>query len=219
MQTDRDLGAPRSARHEEAVLRFYSALAEEMRAPLAALAGLTEIIAAQAGPDAAAAQLEIRAILARLRRLADDAHDSAALALGRFELRRRPVDLGEIVAAALPAGTPFTRPAPLIVLGDRDRITRIVRSLLAAGSLAGGRPRAVLEARDAWAELRLITPGFLPVDVIQGLFEPFSRPADVSDGLGLSLSRALAEAHGGKIGADAGEATVLWLRLPLAPES
>lgn len=202
-------------RRTEAVLRFYADLAEDLRGPLAALAGLTEVLAAQAGTEAAGTQTDVRAILAGLRRLTDDAGAAANLALGRLELRRAPVDLVALVAGVLPVDVELAGAEPVVVSGDRARLEQVVEALLATATLASRVSRVTVEAQSGWANVRITTAAQLPFPVIRGLFDPFSRPVGVTDGLGLTLARALAEAHGGHIGADAGETTTLWLRLPL----
>ncbi len=212
----------RTVAQADAVLRYCSALVDEMRGPLGALAGLTELLAAQAGTESAGTESagairdHIRGLLSRMRTLCDDAGDSAAVALGQVELRREPVDLAEVVAQTVAGRMAFVPPGPVVVHGDRHRLRQIVQALLGAAALAGGRVEASLRRQGSFAEFTATSNELMPVDVIQGLFEPFSRPPAAGEGLGLYVCRGLAVAHGGEVGAHADKGgTSLWLRIPL----
>ena len=203
---------------EEAVLRFYSSLGEELRRPLASLAGWVELMAVSDDKDTRAqAAAAARPLLRRLRRLADDAHDSADATLGELELHRQSVDLATVVEA-LTAGHPNVSAridGPAVVEADGSRIFLTVEALLAAGIGAGGSVEVAVRHRGAYVEIAVAADRSLPFSTLQGLFEPFNRSEDLGEGLSLFLCRAIAVAHGGTVGADAdGTGTTLWLRLP-----
>ena len=56
-------------------------------------------------------------------------------------------------------------------------------------------------------------PG-LTGDAVSRLFEPFNSTKSSGLGLGLAISRAIAEAHGGNLWAEVGARGVFRLRLP-----
>jgi signal transduction histidine kinase len=95
---------------------------------------------------------------------------------------------------------------PLFV--DRLQVEVVLRNLIAnaleslAGTgLGGGRIRVVVERHDA-RHLRIVVadngPG-ISAENRRGLFEPFVSGKPTGMGLGLAVSRAIAEAHGGSL--------------------
>lgn len=209
---------PGPAGRDEAVLRFYSALGEELRAPLAALAGWIEILAlSDAAGEKALAAGAARGLLRKLRGLADDARDAADAALGQLQLRRGPVDLTSLVEAVAGANpqVSLTIDSPAEVDGDSGRLFQVVETLLGTAASAGGPVEVTAGRHGAWAEVRFVTQRPLPFAALQGLFASFDRPERLGDGGSLFLCRAIAAAHGGQAGADGDESgTTLWLRLP-----
>jgi signal transduction histidine kinase len=206
----------RQPKREEAVLRFYSALGEDFRSPVAALGGWIEVLAASGDREAGAAA---RQVLNRVRRLADDARDSAAAALGQLALRRRRVDLATIIDAVAGADSKVsaTLSGPVPVDADPDRLFQLIAGLLAAARSAGSSVDVVVHHRSPWAEVQFLTDRPLPFGVLQSLYEAFNRPESAGgEAISLYLCRALAVAHGGELGAVGDETgTTLSLRLPL----
>lgn len=218
------LANERTGAREEAVLRFYSALSDEMRGGVAALGGWVELLAAaRSSEDAREAAAAARHVLDRLRTLSDDARDSARVALGDLgdELRIERVDLAAVVEAVAGSGpgVQFVSPGPTPVAGDRGRLVQVVRALLGAAGRHGGAVQVALRRRPAWVELTATSDQPMPFEALQGLFQPFSQPPGIGDGSGLHVTHALVEAHGGQIGVHADDAsTTLWMRLPAADE-
>ena len=203
---------------DEAVLRYYAALGQELQGPLASLSGWLELLAVSDDPQMRAdATAAARSLLRRLRRLADDTRDSAAAGLGHFELRCQRVDLATVVEA-LTAGDPDVTaaiPGPVVIEADGERVFQMGEALLATAAASGGHVSVSLSSGPQWAEVQFRTDRHLPFATLQGLFEGFSRPEDIGAGLSLHLCRALAVAHGGQVGTTGDESgTTLWLRLP-----
>ena len=120
-------------------------------------------------------------------------------------------------------------PEPLEVDADRRALKQIVLNLVSNAlkfTPAGGQVNVV--ARRRGGELELIVAdtgvGIAPADLAR-LGRPYEQAGAADQralgaGLGLSLSRALAELHGGRLSIDSvvGEGTVVSVRLPvLAP--
>jgi two-component system OmpR family sensor kinase len=218
--------------------RLLSDASHELRTPLAVLR--TEAQLALRGERDAA---ELRAALEsigqeseRLSRLADDLLVLARADRGRLPLRTEPLDTGELLdaaarrarAAADAAGTRVVAHGDAtdgpVALADPDRTAQALDNLV-SNALAHGRGEVTLDARETagWVELHVRDHGDgFPHELLERAFERFSRgdPARSGEGtgLGLAIVAAIAEAHGGTVGArnaPAGGADV-WFSLPAA---
>jgi signal transduction histidine kinase len=115
----------------------------------------------------------------------------------------------------------------LAVLADRVQLALVLRNLLANGiEAAQARPRGARRvgvsavAVDGTLRLTVEDSGHgVPEALAAGLFEPFVSTKASGLGLGLVLSRAIMEAHGGTLWAEAGEHGIFRLALPLAPDN
>ncbi|MFE4722764.1 sensor histidine kinase, partial [Streptomyces sp. NPDC056728] len=150
------------------------------------------------------------ASMAKLNRLIENLLDLSRLQAGALTLNLRPATLDEVLPTAL-ADTPDVEVGDLsevpAVLADPPLLERVVANL--AGNAARHSPagRKVLLTASAHAgrvELRVVDrgPGLPPTDRDR-LFEPFQRLGDTDNttglGLGLALSRGLAEAMDGTL--------------------
>lgn len=225
------------ARVSEAVSReraLVSHASHELRTPLAVLKLELELAL-----DPARTRVEMADALRsaveevdRLTRLASDLLVIARAGDGQLPVRRQRTDVAALVRAA---GERFERIAhpdgrsvvvgaqePLLAELDPDRLEQAVDNLLANALRYGaGTVRIELYARDGGIELHVSDdgPGF-PVEFLQHAFDPFtraeaSRTGDAA-GLGLSIVRAIAEAHGGRAGAEnrPGGGAHVWVMLP-----
>jgi signal transduction histidine kinase len=106
---------------------------------------------------------------------------------------------------------------------DRDKIHQVVLNLILNGAdAAGANGRVELQARDEKGcyclTVRDSGPG-IPPQIADNLFEPFftTKEPGKGSGMGLAISRSIAEAHGGSLdfslAAEGG--TVFTLRVPL----
>jgi signal transduction histidine kinase len=154
--------------------------------------------------------------LGRLGRLADTLSLLAALEAGGFELARTPVDLVELLRAAVASAValePRREVAfacelpgePCRVLADAERLSRAVTEI-AINAIRHARRSALLRLERAPGELRVTIEDDgqgVAVDRRATLFRRFApRPARSGLGLGLSLAHDLIEAHGGHITLD-----------------
>ena len=146
-----------------------------------------------------------------------------ALASGEGGLgQREPVDLAAITSEILLAARPeaarrglsldaVTGPAPL--LGDKLLAERLVANLIdnaVRHNIAGGQVQISTATRDGRAVLTVVNTGpAIPPEAVGRLFQPFLRLGgrrihhDNGHGLGLSIVRAIAAAHGASITAHA----------------
>ena len=143
-----------------------------------------------------------------------------ALAESRWLLEERGADLEVEVAPGLPA-----------ILADAAALRRALQNLMENAVKYGGpSPWIGLRARPAGppatgVELTVSDRGpGIPREDLRHLFEPFYRGRDAlasrvpGNGLGLSIVRHIAAAHGGRVTVETGEGgTAFTLHLPAAP--
>jgi signal transduction histidine kinase len=197
--------------------RFVANASHELRTPLTVMR--TELEVTLADPDASNAEL---------REMAEAVHEAmdrterlvqALLMLARSEGaigRRDPVDLAAAAQMALDhtarqadaAGLTVTadlHAAP--VRGDRRLLERLVANLVenAVGhNRPGGRVSVTTATRDGHSVVDVVNDGdVLDPETLPRLLEPFQRidrgARSDGAGLGLSIVRSVAQAHGGAI--------------------
>jgi len=224
---------------------FLAAMSHEIRTPLNGVIGLARIIADDAagrGPSELVEQLVVAS--GQLRRVVDDVLDFSKVEAGALELERDIFNPVRIINVCLAASRVtavdkgldlrFERigdaPMPRALMGDQTRLSQIINNFLSnalkftpsgAVVLRAGCDMGVPQRPLLRIEVQDSGPGVNPAE-IETLFEPF-RQADASinrrhggTGLGLTISRRLAEAMGGEVGcinAPEGGA-VFWLSIP-----
>jgi signal transduction histidine kinase len=215
-------------------------LAHELRTPIATLDGFLEAV--EDGVIAAEPETwrTMREQTARLGRLVDDVDRLSLAEEGELDLRARPLDVDDVLADAVRAASAAYHdlgvtlrhrlvPTPLNVRADPDRLQEILHNLL--NNAVRHTPRGgtvTVAAAAATGEVRItvadtgegIAPEHLP-----HVFERFYRvdPARSrrtgGSGIGLTIARALARAHGGDLRAASdglGRGTTFTLVLPSA---
>jgi signal transduction histidine kinase/CheY-like chemotaxis protein len=201
---------------------FLGTVSHELRTPLNAVLGWVHLLrTGRLDPATAERGLETVERNIRLQaQLTGDLLDVSKALTGRLQLDSRPTSLTETAEHAAAAAEPAARArgvrverrlpeAPLIVLGDAQRLRQIVWHLLANAikfSPRGG--RVELSAERAGDDVRLrvqdsgpgIDPQFLP-RIFDRFTQADSSPTRTAGGLGvgLALVRELVEMHGGRI--------------------
>ncbi len=235
---------------EEQALRnlrsfFLANISHEFRTPLSTLNASIELLIDQVDDLSPG---EIRELLSpthlsllSLQSLIDNLLESSSIEAGSFRLRRRVVNLEDVMAEALTIVRPLmerrrqaiavSEPARMPTLSaDRARLTQALVNLLANASKYSpiGCPidLNISQTRDV---VRLAVadrgPGVSPEDRVN-LFRRFMRlDTQAGDeqygiGLGLYLVKRIAEAHGGQVGVDdrPGGGAVFWMDFPLMVE-
>ncbi|HUQ28877.1 MAG TPA: PAS domain S-box protein [Usitatibacter sp.] len=222
--------------------RFLAVLSHELRNPLAPIRNAVEILRlAGSDPTRANKAVEmIRRQVAHMVHLVDDLLDLSRIRSGKINLRRETIDLVDVVHLAVQAGrahgaSPNQKIVEVLpdeslpVDGDATRISQLVGNLLQNAckfTPAEGRVEVALSRESDEAVLRVRDTGVgIPADQLDRIFGMFTQlGADGAVthgglGLGLHLSRALVELHGGRISAASagpGKGSEFVVRLPLA---
>jgi signal transduction histidine kinase len=229
-----DLAGPASTTW--AAADFFGMAVHELRTPLTSIAGQAQ--RAQrfitTDPPRAAEALDIIVEQSnRLKRLIRDLLDQSRVGSGALSLDVVTFDLG--VATAITIGlyeheaTPrisFQTANGVCVRGDPERIAQVLGNLLDNAvkySPPGSAINVTLAVVGTEAQLRVADHGFgIPDDERGLIFAPFYRTARTRDiagtGLGLHISRRIAEQHRGRIWLDASSdvGSIFVLALPLA---
>jgi PAS domain S-box-containing protein len=216
-------------RAEEEWRAFVDATAHDLRNPLTAVLGQTQLLQRRlrrdGGVDPEDAESRLAAIAssaARASGLIDDLMDTARLQAGQpLELRPTSIDLVSTVLTcaeeAQRIGASHTvrvvaDAAVLQVHADRSRIERVIRNMLDNAvkySPSGGdiliRTRSDQDDDGNWATLTIEDRGLgIPAADVPFVFDRFRRGANVEQhiagsGIGLSGARQIVSQHGGTI--------------------
>ena len=211
-------GAERQARGAEQRLRvFLSDAAHELRTPLAGVQAAAERLLRGVDDRQQREELSVTVIreARRAGRLADDLLTMARIDSG-LELRRVPVDLrgladrvADVARLAHPSARVEVDGSAGVVDADPDRVTQVLTNLvdnaLAATRSHGHVTLTLALAQDpagATVDVADDGPGVPPADA-ERVFERLVR-LDTSrtsggSGLGLSIARGIAAAHGGAL--------------------
>ncbi len=202
---------------------FLAMLSHELRAPLAPLLSAAEVM--RAGGPLPDPQLEwAREMVARqvthMAGLLEDLLDLSRITVGKIRIRKEPIRLEEVVERALSTTRgridargqrlSVSTPSESVWLNaDPDRIEQVLVNLLRNASAytdPGGAIQVSAEAEGDSAVVRVQDDGIgMDAETLERIFEPFAQgpgSAERSEGglgVGLSLTRALVELHGGSI--------------------
>lgn len=221
--------------------RMLSDLAHEMRTPLATIdAHLEAIEDGVRMPDAETLTV-IRSSTDRLGRLARDISTVSKAEEGRLEVSPTRVDAADLVHAAISAARPAadSRRVTLVesvdepsapVLADKARMGQVLGNLLENAIRHSPLDSSVVVSTRVverhWVEIAVVDSGDgIAHEHLDHVFDRFYR-ADTArnqeqggSGVGLTISRALVEAHGGHISAASrgpGLGASFTVRLPLS---
>ncbi|EXG82820.1 GAF domain-containing sensor histidine kinase [Cryptosporangium arvum] len=236
-RVDAELAQQAAEAADRAKTDFVAALGHELRTPLQAITGFTELLGTlELDRDRRAAALEhIGAAADHILAIVDDVLDVARIEANALPLTVAPVALAPVVDDVLAMLDPLAsaervrlhvlagRPADL--LADERRLRQVLLNLV-GNAVRYNRADGVV--RIGWAldgGRAAITvddtgPGLAP-EFLDRLFVPFDRLGADSEegvGLGLPLARGLTEAMGGtlQVCSEIGEGTKVTVVLPLA---
>ena len=246
--TNTDITAQREAEESlrEADRRkdeFIAVLAHELRNPLAPVRNAIHLLRRIGPPEPRLVRARdvIDRQVTHMARLIDDLLDVSRIARGKLALQKERCDLTAIVRqtaddyrASLEATgltvTIVAPPGPMWVEGDPVRLAQMIGNLLQnAGRFtrAGGQVEVIAQPDPArgMAEVAVRDTGVgIHPSLLSRLFEPFSQAEQGLAreqgglGLGLALTRGLAELHGGSASASSdglGRGSTFVVRVPL----
>jgi signal transduction histidine kinase len=242
----RDLQAERDrvAGLLDAQRQLVASVSHELRTPVATLRGYLESAqrvasSASGRDDPAALRADLETMdheLTRLQALIDDLFALSRAAVGRLELRIEPTDVGAVVRrlvetaaplawgqrrvqvlAEVPTATPPAR-------ADAQRLEQIVSNLLTNAvrhTPPGGLVAAAVTTEDQSVQIAVRDTGEgISSEDFPHIFERFYRgrtdDGRAGAGLGLAVTKELAEAMGGSVAATStpGEGSCFTVRLP-----
>lgn len=171
----------------------------------------------------------------RMNAMIQDLVESSHLEAGRFEMRKEPLNLLQLVSEVVEhVGAPAERARIRIeapewvpaVQADPDRIERAIVNLL-TNALKYSPPDSPVAVRmahgDGEAVVSVSDQGVgIPPEELPRLFQRFYRTETTKKigglGLGLYITRLIAEAHGGRVWVESevGKGSTFYLSLPLA---
>jgi signal transduction histidine kinase len=222
---------------------FVSNVSHELKTPLTSIRMFADLLAEKRVPDEERQATYLRIIAAeaaRLTRLINNVLDFARLEKGAPHGEHAACDLVEAVRDVTETCAPHLEAAgiafrceietdALPIRGDRDALAQIILNLVSNAEKYGGgdilvRVRRQEIASGALGCVDVLDRGAgIPARQVKTIFEPFHRLDDSlasgipGSGLGLTLARRMARAHGGDVtySARAGGGSCFTLAVPL----
>ncbi len=219
---------------------FLSAASHELRTPLSSIVGYAEFLEDELEGPLTAFQREyvrnIQTSAEHLQRLVADMLDFARLEAGTFDFTFKTADLvlavretvGRMLPLAIKAGMTLDIDVPVEHLEfsmDADRVTQVLQNLIGNAikfTPEGGQIVVRIEPGSDQVTIKVqdtgigIEPSLIPF-IFQRFFQadPTSTRQHGGAGLGLSIAKALVEAHGGEIGVESvpGHGSTFWFTL------
>jgi PAS domain S-box-containing protein len=221
---------------------FLATVSHELRTPLTAILGWSRLMARggldQIRQTKAVTTIERNALA--MVQLIEDLLDISRIISGRLRLDVQPVELPQVIAAAVDSVRPAIDAKGLslqveensdvtITVGDPTRLQQVMWNLLSNAvkfTPKAGRIGVNLQRKESWLVVSVsdtgkgIEPAFLP-----HVFDPFRqadstiRRAHGGLGLGLAITRQLVELHGGSIAVNSageGHGTTFQVTLPIS---
>ena len=224
---------------------FVSNVSHELKTPLTSIRMFSELLAEGRVSDPAKQKSYLQIISAeasRLTRLINNVLDFARLETGEKTYQFQPCDLIEVVRAAAETFRPHLEASgfklwcvlpetKIPIHGDADALSQIIVNLLSnAEKYSGERKEISVEVASKqtplpYAEIKVLDRGSgVPRGSGEKIFEKFYRAHDSlgsgiqGSGLGLTIARQIARAHGGELTYEPrdGGGSCFSLRIPIS---
>jgi len=221
-------------------MEWLAAVAHEIRNPLAAIRCAVRILKAPEQADATReeAQAVIDRQISRIARISDDLLDAGYVSAGKLELRKEPIDMRDIVGAAVETcraqldangndlilGLP---PQPVALTADPLRLIQVVTNLLDNAvkySEVNGTIIVHLEDLQNEVIVRVMDDGMgIAAEFLPHVFDLFAQAEEANShgregmGIGLNLVKRIVELHRGAVdafSAGPGMGSTFTVRLP-----
>lgn len=220
---------------------FFALISHELRTPLTSLKGYADLLLTGAGGELPEQGRHFVEILmrntGRLERLVDDLLLVARLESGTFTVETSEVDLQRIVANCVEAAKPAAEDKDIELTldaqtvgncsGDRHRLEQLLDNLISNAlkyTPEGGRVETRLQRENGHVRIEVQDSGIgIPEEEQQYLFDQFFRASTAKAdsipgvGLGLTIVKAIAEAHRGRVEVESrqGLGTIFRVELPV----
>jgi two-component system phosphate regulon sensor histidine kinase PhoR len=218
---------------------FVASVSHELRTPLTSIHGFTSLVLERDDlPDEVVHQLRVvERNVDRLDRLVADLLQTAQVERGLVHLERERTDIAAIVRQSVEAIRPSVQahgltlasqvPDQLVVMVDPQRFAQVVDNLLSNAvkyTPAGGWVEVDLSVTDDRVELVVVDTGIgIGSRDRNHVFSRFFRTRTAAQqsiqgiGLGLSITKAIVDSHGGRIEVESeeGRGSTFRVRLPL----
>lgn len=202
--------------------QFLSTITHELRTPLTSIKGYIEILRSGWVGEVPPEMDELLSIVIRntnrLSTLTSDLLDVQRITSGRLEVNLTDFDLNEIIDNSVHEIRPLlleksqtlevdTPGHPLIVLGDKERLSQVVMNILTnASKFSNEQDTIKLKVEENIAEINVsISDNGIGIkkEDLERIFKPLAmidKPIYVKGtGLGLSVSKGIIDLHNGKI--------------------
>lgn len=227
---------------------FVSNVSHELKTPLTSIRMFSELLAEGRVTDPARHRAYlgiITAETARLTRLINNVLDFARIERGEKKYHFQKCDLAGVARETAESYRPhleangfqfecFLPATPMFVNGDRDALAQVIVNLLSNAEKYSDRSKEIaLQVQQQnsplpYVEVKILDRGLgVPDGCAEKIFEQFYRAHDSlssgiqGSGLGLTLARQIARAHGGDVSYEPreGGGSSFSLRLPIMPET
>jgi histidine kinase len=221
--------------------RLIGDVSHELRTPLTAIKGSMEGLMDGVLPATQETYQQIHAEADRLNRLVDDLQELSRVESNAYQLDLRPVEVPSLVQTVTKRLAPQAESksisldldlAPDLprVLADEDRAVQVLTNLTGNAlqyTPEGGTVTIAAQRMNSEVQISVRDTGIgIPPEHLSHIFDRFyradksrSRRAGGGSGIGLTIARALVEAHGGRIWAESageGEGSTITFTLPIA---
>ncbi len=218
--------------------RFTSDASHELRTPVSVILSQTQtaLTRERSAAEYREALEACQRAAQRMRNLTENLLELARLDAGQEQLKHVPFDLSRVVRECAEFVRPLAADRGIEIrcdlsavecVGDAERIGQVVTNLLTNAiqfNQDRGKVQVSLRAQDSIAALTIADTGQgIPAEDLAHVFERFYRVdksrtrAKGSTGLGLTICKAIVDAHGGSLEASSqlGRGTTFTVRLPI----
>ncbi len=218
--------------------RFLADISHELRTPLTAVRGNVDLLRRMKTPDKASLDA-IQSEVDRMSRLVGDLLMLAQAESGNLPILKAELELDTLLLEVYRESTVLAESKVTVtlgeedqarVIGDRDKLKQVILNLVGNAikyTPHGGTVTLGLACLNGWARVTVSDTGVgIPAEDLPRVFDRFyrvdkSRTRTTSDvggaGLGLSIAKWIAQAHGGRleVSSQIGKGSCFSLWLPL----
>ncbi len=218
---------------------FLANVSHDVRTPMTSVIGMAELLLDQSLTDEQRDMVvSIRESGSFVTALLNDLLDLSKVESGKLTIASRPTDLTELITEIRRAFEPIAKAAKLdfavqldglpkmLVQTDPTRTRQVIENLVsnALKFTDEGHVRVETFADDQWITIKIIDSGCgIENSMISTVFDPYTQSSPTSTrrvrgaGLGLAISRKLAERMGGEllVESETGTGSQFTLRLPM----